>query len=549
VTQLTLKSILSISLPLLLWCSVLLGQNSSTNPVSEVWVPDLGNGRYKNPVIYADYSDPDVIRVRDDYYMTASSFNCAPGLPILHSRDLVNWEIIAYAFDRQIPEEVFSLPQHGNGVWAPAIRYHNGKFYIYYGDPDFGIYMTQTDDPGGPWTTPHLVVAGKGWIDPCPLWDDDGRAYLVHAWAGSRAGIKSVLVVHEMSPDGKTLLNDGVMVFDGHEEHPTVEGPKLYKRDGYYYILAPAGGVSTGWQLALRSRNIYGPYESRVAMHQGITDINGPHQGGWVETQTGQHWFLHFQDQGAYGRVVHLNPLEMVDGWPMIGKDIDHDGIGEPVTSYNKPDVGGDYPISTPQASDEFNEPRIGLQWQWQANPDVRWGYPTGYGVFRLNAVHIPDDYQTLWQVPNLFLQKISSNRMVATALLDFHPAMNGDQAGLVIMGEDYSYIALKENGSSHYLEQWTCKNARSGGREELQKSSVVNTNKIYLRVTIEEGAECTFSYSFDGIEFQNLGTTFTARPGRWIGAKVGLFCISKQETNDSGYVDVDWFRVTAIED
>jgi beta-xylosidase len=273
------------------------------------WQPDNEDGTYSNPIIHADYSDPDVIRVGNDFYMTASSFNCSPGLPVLHSVNLVNWEIIGYALQKQPPFDVFNFPQHGNGVWAPAIRYHNGEFFIYWGDPDFGIYVVKAKNPEGPWSEPHLVHAAKGWIDPCPFWDDDGKAYLVHAFAGSRSGIKSVLVINEMSPCGLSIDEKCTLVFDGHENHRTIEGPKLYKRNGYYYIFAPAGGVKPGWQTVLRSKNIYGPYEIKTVLHQGNTPINGPHQGGWVELESGESWFIHFRDKDAYGRIVYTcNP-------------------------------------------------------------------------------------------------------------------------------------------------------------------------------------------------------------------------------------------------
>jgi len=255
--------------------------------VSKVWVADSGDGTYRNPILYADYSDPDVVRVGEDYYLVASSFNAIPGLPVLHSRDLVNWTIVGHALQRQPPFEVFDKPQHGNGVWAPAIRYHNGEFYIFYPDPDYGIYLVKAKQPMGPWSEPLLIKAAKGWIDPCPFWDDDGKAYLVTAFARSRAGIKSILVISRMSPDGTSLLDNGVMVFDGHDHDPTVEGPKLYKRNGYYYVFAPAGGVESGWQLALRAKNINGPYERKVVLAQGKTSINGPHQGAWIETPSG----------------------------------------------------------------------------------------------------------------------------------------------------------------------------------------------------------------------------------------------------------------------
>src|SRR5690606_21601136 len=260
---------------------------------SEVWVADQGDGTYKNPILFADYSDPDVIRVGDDFFMTASSFNCMPGLPILHSKDLVNWTIINHALKRQLPEEVYNIPQHSKGVWAPALRYHKGEFYIYWGDPDFGVYMVKTKDPTNTWEEPVLVLEGKGIIDPCPFWEGE-ETYLAHAWAASRAGVNSLLTVRKMNPEGTQVLDEGTHVFDGHDNHHTVEGPKLYKRGEYYYILAPAGGVEEGWQLALRAKDIYGPYEEKIVMEQGSTDINGPHQGAWVMTSEEESWFLHF---------------------------------------------------------------------------------------------------------------------------------------------------------------------------------------------------------------------------------------------------------------
>lgn len=244
--------------------------------VSSIWQSDKGDGTYQNPILYADYSDPDAIRVGDDYYLIASSFNKVPGLPILHSKDLVNWKLIGYALNKLVPYNHFKTVQHGNGVWAPAIRYHNNEFYIYYPDPDFGIYLVKAKSINGPWSEPLLVQEGKGLIDPCPFWDDNGKAYLVHAFAGSRAGIKSILVIKEMNAAGNQIIGGGQIVYDGHKDDPTIEGPKMYKRNGYYYLFAPAGGVSTGWQTVLRSKTVFGPYERRVVMDQGQSAINGP---------------------------------------------------------------------------------------------------------------------------------------------------------------------------------------------------------------------------------------------------------------------------------
>ena len=501
---------------------------------------------YTNPIIHADYSDPDVIRVGDDFYLTGSSFNSIPGLPILHSKDLVNWRIIGHAIQQQAPAEVFAKPQHGNGVWAPAIRFHRDEFYIYYGDPDFGIYMVKARNAAGPWSKPLLVRQAKGWIDPAPFWDDDGKAYLVHAWANSRSGIKSILTINRLSDDGTRLLDEGKMVFDGRVNHPTIEGPKLYKRNGYYYIFAPAGGVTSGWQTVLRSKNIYGPYEDRIVMDQGRTDVNGPHQGAWVELKSGESWFVHFQDRGAYGRIVHLQPLTWRDDWPVIGIDADGDGKGEPVASYRKPNVGREYPVQSPQTSDEFNLQKPGLQWQWHANPAENW-LSFAERQLSLTAIPWPRNTQNLWGVPNLLLQKLPAREFTVTTLIDAAHLRDGERSGLVMMGRDYSYLAVLRSGSTIRLIRVTCLDAAKNAPEKEDGELGLNSQLVYLRVTVTDDANCEFSFSRDGRKFESLGVGFKAKPGMWIGAKVGLFALGSTdrsvEANKPGHADYEWFR------
>ncbi len=535
---------------LIIWCVQSFAQTkpASINYVSKVWVADNGNGTYKNPVLNADYSDPDAIRVGDDYYLTSSSFEDIPGLPILHSKDLVNWTIIGHALMRQPPFDHFSIPQHGDGVWAPAIRYHSGEFYIYYPDPDYGIYVIKAKNAEGPWSEPLLVVAGKGLIDPCPLWDGNGKVYLVHAFAGSRAGIKSIIVINQLNNEGTKVIDDGKLVYDGHEQDPTIEGPKIYKRNGYYYILAPAGGVSTGWQVALRSKNIYGPYERKVVMAQGNTDINGPHQGAWVTTQTGQDWFLHFQDRGVYGRAVLLEPMKWKDNWPVIGQDKNGDGKGEPVTVYKKPDVGKTFPITTPAESDEFNSNTLGMQWQWMANLQPYWYFTDpSKGVLRLFSAKEPDEAKNLWDVSNILLQKFPSDEFMVTTKMSFHPnpKLQSEEVGLTIMGMSYATIKLVSKHDKTGLVYAVCNNADKGKTEmdTLIKENIKPEN-IFLRVNVSQGGVCHFSYSLDGNSFLPAAGPFQAVEGKWIGAKVGIFCTRKDQTNDSGYADFDWFRV-----
>jgi len=518
--------------------------------VSKVWVADNGDGTYKNPIINADYSDPDAIRVGDNFYLVSSSFEDVPGLPILQSKDLVNWTIIGHALKRQPPIEHFSIPRHGEGVWAPSIRYHNNEFYIYYPDPDFGIYLTKAKSITGPWSDPVLVEAGKGLIDPCPLWDDDAQVYLVHAFAGSRAGIKSIIVVKKLNKEGTKVTDKGALVYDGHETDPTIEGPKFYKRNGYYYIFAPAGGVPTGWQLVLRSKNVYGPYERKVVMDQGGSTTNGPHQGAWVTTQTGEDWFLHFQDKDAYGRVVHLQPMKWINEWPVIGFDKDGDGKGEPVVQYKKPNVGKIYPIQTPAESDEFDGNQLGLQWQWMANPKATWYFLNpSKGYLRLFSDKLPDSSKNLWGAPNVLLQKFPADEFMVTTKMNFVPNKNleNEKAGLAIMGLSYASLSLKSKKDGIYLVYAVGKNATQGNAEIETVISKISNAEIYLRVIVTKGAKCNFYYSSDGKTFMKAGDEFIAEVGRWIGAKVGLFCIREVQINDSGWADFDWFRMETV--
>ena len=524
---------------------------------SEVWVADKGDGTYVNPVLHADYSDPDVCAVNGHYYMTASSFNCTPGLPILHSEDLVNWEIINYAIKDVEPLDFFSKPQHGKGVWAPSIRHHNGEFYIYWGDPDFGIFMVKTKDIYGEWDKPVLVKAGKGMIDPCPLWDDDGKVYLAHAWAGSRAKFNSVITVCEMNSEGTAIVSNPVLAFDGNDgTNHTIEGAKFYKHNGYYYIFAPAGGVATGWQLVLRSKNVFGPYESKIVMSQGKTDINGPHQGAWVDTPSGEAWFLHFQDKGAYGRVLHLNPMEWKSDWPVIGVDTDGDGCGEPVHEYRKPNIGKTVSIVTPAESDEFNSTELGLQWQWHANYQDTFGFTTNMGYMRIYSHILSPEFVNFWEVPNLLLQKFPAEEFTATTKLKVSAKDDGQMSGLIVMGWDYAYLGVEKSGEGFILKYVQCKDAEQKTPEKTSVVGILDKCRtfeaglypnyeidIYLRVKVEAGGKCSFYYSTDGKRFHNVGDTFIARQGKWIGAKVGLFSVAPYG-KERGWVDADWFRI-----
>jgi beta-xylosidase len=510
------------------------------------WVPDRGDGTFRNPILYADYSDPDVIRDGDDFYLVASSFNCTPGLPILHSRDLVNWTLVNHALGNlPDPRGVYHRVQPGCGVWAPALRKHAGRFWIFFPMPDEGIYVTTADHPTGTWSEPHLVQAGRGLIDPCPLWDDDGRAYLVHAYAESRSGIKHMLRVRPMAPDGSRLLGEGKIIFHDPQRQPTLEGPKFLKKDGYYYILAPAGGVETGWQLVLRSRSVYGPYEEKLVLEQGSTPINGPHQGALEQTASGEWWFIHFQDAKPYGRVVHLQPVTWQDGWPLMGVDHDGNGVGEPVATYAKPAVGRPGPAAIPQTSDEFDGERLGLQWQWHANHRPEWySLSARPGWLRLYAQPVGLENGAdggsridLGGAANLLLQKFPARSFAAHTRVEMTGGGDGKLAGLVVTGREHAALAVRRSDGTRNEVV-----AIVNGHEEVV--TLAKPGPVDLRVEVADGGDCTFSYAAGGGPWRPAGIRFQAGEGVWIGAKVGLFSVTAGATRaPGGHTDFEYFR------
>ncbi|UKS28234.1 glycoside hydrolase 43 family protein [Paenibacillus sp. HWE-109] len=510
--------------------------------LSPVWVADLGDGKYRNPILHADYSDLDIIRVGDSFYMTASSFVSTPGLPILESKDLVNWTIIGHAVDR-LPSGYDESVRHAQGIWAPSIRYHDGMFWIFVSTPDEGVFMTQAKEASGPWSELHLVKEVKGWIDPCPMWDEDGQAYLIHAYAYSRCGFNSKLNLCKMKSDGTALLDDGVVVFDGTDKHPTIEGPKLYKRNGYYYIFAPAGGVATGWQTVLRSRNIFGPFEDRIVMHQGDTQINGPHQGGYVELDSGESWFAHFQDSGAYGRIVHLQPMTWQDDWPIIGEDTNGDGIGEPVMFHNKPNVGPhSWPITVPNTSDHFETSSLGLQWQWQGNKKAEWySFDVSPGNLRLYA---NTHHANFFETPNILCQKFPAPVFTATTKLNLESRERAFfQSGMTVFGHEFAYMAVEQSGFNKRMV------VVEGNRNDVEKLTASfelenSLSSVYIQVHVAAGALCTFHFSLDGIEYQQIGDPFVAKPGGWVGAKIGLFCSPIGYESENDFVDFEWISI-----
>lgn len=560
-----------------------------------MWLADLGNGNYRNPILYADYSDPDAIRVGEDYFMVASSFSNSPALPILHSKDLVNWKVVNYCL-KHIPEFRYNNPLHGCGVWAPSIRYHEGTYYVCFPMPDEGIYMTTTKDPFGEWSEAVNIRPGAGWIDPCPFWDDDGNAYLVAGVAKSRIGYKSVLHIVRMRPDGMGIFGDEVKIFDGNENGQiTIEGPKMYKRNGYYYIFAPAGGVKTGWQTILRSKNPFGPYEYKVVLRQGDSLVNGPHQGAWVDTVTGEDWFLHFQDVYAAGRITHLQPMHWENDWPIIGINKEGNDYGEPVMQYVKPNIGktaeelndtDKYPVCEPDTTDEFDTDKMMLQWQWNSNCDDSW-YVTktdAYGkkvpdgsYIRLNAL-ASTPLRPVSDYRNLLLQKWPAPEFECVTKMCVNGLENGDYAGIVSLGVEYGAVGIVKNFGEYSIrtvrgtQSFDCEAAYS--KEDVKdypiaKDTFADKEKtVYLRYTVKRTGtkdtkemalavknvpveEVTLEISFDGKAYVKQ-VSFTAKAGRWVGVKNGMFVNHnneiKNENEGDGFVTADYIRYRCID-
>jgi beta-xylosidase len=504
---------------------------------------DLGDGTYRNPVLNADWSDPDLLRVGDDFYLTASSFGRAPGLPLLHSRDLVNWTLVGHALPRLEPGSDFRKPRHDRGVWAPSLRHHDDRFWIFWGDPDHGIFQVNAPEIRGPWTRPHLVKEGKGLIDACPLWDEEsGEAFLVHAWARSRSGIKNRLTGHRMSADGRELLDEGRLLIDG-DLLPgwfTLEGPKAYRHDGWYWILAPAGGVESGWQGAFRSRSFFGPYEERVVLEQGDTDVNGPHQGGWVRTGAGEDWFLHFQQRGPYGRVVHLQPMRWdASGWPVLGDD------GAPVRVHKKPDLPAG-PVAAPATDDDFPGGRFGRQWQWAANPRDGWASSHAGDGLRLACVRSADAVRDLRRVPHLLTQRLPLAPSRVEVALQLSTSTPGAGAGLAVLGDAYSWIGLEraEDGTARVVHRFA--EAVADAERDAAAPRPAPHGTARLRIDIADGARCRFCVDTgDGAGFQPSGQVFAATPWRWVGALLGLFAAAPPGQGPAGTALFTHFRIT----
>ncbi len=484
---------------------------------------------YRNPIIFADYSDPDIVRAGDDFYLISSEFHLVPGIPILHSRDLIRWRLIGHVYPRLTMDPKYDRPGHGygQGCWAPSIRYHEGRFWVYFCTPGEGLYMSTALHPAGPWEPLHEVRRAQGWEDPCPFWDDDGNAYLVRG-----AVFGGPMVIHRMSWDGRRLLDDGTTVYHNIRENPVLEGFKMHKRNGWYYIWGPAGGVENGWQTVLRSTCVWGPYEARRVLEQGPTPVNGPHQGGFVELDNGEAWFVHFQSSGCFGRIVHLQPMRWEHDWPVIGQDTDGNGVGEPVLEWRAPSIaatGEAASDDTWESVDRFDSGTLASDWQWNHNPrDEHWSLSSSGGL-TLTALPARD----LRSAYNTLTRKLFGPRMTVTVELDVTTLQNRDVAGLCLLCERHSWVGVVKTGAKNSLRMVRAVKPEDWDdiEEKTVKGPVCPGGKVWLRVHVAADQTASYAYSLDGVNFTAIGpANVPVTQGWWKGAKVGLFAYTTPE-------------------
>jgi beta-xylosidase len=485
---------------------------------------DNGDGTYTNPVINADFPDPDAILVDNTYYMVTTTMFIFPGVTVLKSHDLVNWEYCSNAVPRFDFQKHYNLDgghRYSHGQWATSIKYHKGKFYLLFITLDEGGFLCTASKAEGPWEIRKLP---KGFYDPGLFFDDDGKIYVTHGYSK----IYMTEVDSAIAPMGKDSL-----VFTG-DIRRGLEGMHVYKIDGYYYLYGTYGGLD-GIQVALRSKNIYGPFEQKVVISDSSKNINfGLHQGALLKTQTGEWWTILFSDRGPFGRFPSLQPVTWIDGWPMVGVN------GKGVIKYRKPNVGRTYPVKTLPTSDEFDGKTLGMQWGWNHNPDsTKWSLTQRSGYLRLTTgkvvSHFRDARNTLTQ--RMFTYYADTMPTLGNTKMKISKMQDGDVAGLAVFQDPYAYIAVKQVEGVKYVVMV------NNGLEIA--STVLKSNTVYFQASAHYDTDkAIFSYSTDNKKFTAFGNVLDMKFNLSVftGNKFCLFNYATQ--TPGGYVDFDWFRM-----
>ncbi len=490
---------------------------------------DQGDGTYRNPVLPSDYSDIDCIRVGSNYYAISSTFQFSPGMVILQSADLVNWSIIGHAIAdlRQISPELNwdRMNRYGKGVWAGALRFHDGKFWIYFGTPDEGYFMTTAKDPRGPWEPLHPLLKAKGWDDCCPFWDDDGQGYFV----GTNFSDGYKIHLFKLTPDGRDLVMDSDRVI---YQSKGSEANKLYKINGVYYHLFSEVKAAGRVLMMQRAKSMNGPFEGPRQLKHADREALEPNQGGLVQSEAGEWFFYTHHGRGSWeGRCNSLLPVTWVDGWPIIGQ-VGNDGIGRMVWAGKKP-VANTL-IIIPQSSDDFESLALPAQWEWNYQPrDEKWSLEERPGWLRLHAF-VPLEPDNLFKAGNTLTQRCfrtSTNEVIVK--LDLSGLADGQKAGLCHFAKTRSMLGVTQSGTSRRLEY--------KHNDEITSGPELDGEIVWLRSTWGLDGKSQYSFSLDGKNFTPFGKPYLLSWGSYRGDRIGLYSYNNKA--EAGYVDVDFFH------
>jgi beta-xylosidase len=480
---------------------------------------DNGDSTYTNPVIFADFPDPDVIRVGDIYYMSTTTMHIFPGATILKSYDLVNWEYCCNPLEKIETTECYNLDgcnRYSRGQWASSLKYNNGKYYLHFNTLNEGSYLLTANNPEGPWIKKKLA---SSFYDGGLFFDNDGKTYIAY-------GINNIRIAELDS--NFNVIQDKLITYGNTSgiDNSGTEGCHLYKINGYYYIYATTGGYYAT-QVAFRSNSIFGPYDEKEVLNDDRI-----HQGALIQTQTGEWWTMLFADKGAYGRLPNLQPVTWVDNWPMVGVN------GKGVTTYKKPNVGRDYMPKALATNDNFRNYRLGKQWGWNHNPDnTKWSLFERPGYLRLRTVSVAD---SLHNAKNTLTQRIlgypsDTAHSYGTIKMEIDSMKEGDMAGLAVFQDPYGYIGIKIVGGEKKLMM--------ENNKIKQAEQTITDSVVYLRAVANYNTSiASFYYSFDNITYTKFGTDLNMKFNLSIftGNKFCLFNFPTLQTG--GFVDIDWF-------
>lgn len=518
---------------------------------------DLGDGTYLNPVIPADYSDLDCIRVGDDYYAITSTFQFSPGMTIIHSTDLVNWRIVGNAVPdlTQIGEALnwTKMDRPARGIWAGALRHHDGRFHLFFGTPDEGYFMTSAPRPDGPWEPLTCLLAENGWDDCTVMWDDDGTACFV----GTCFKDNYKTYMFPMTPDGKKIdRTKGVLLNEGWGR----EANKLIKVGDWYYLVFSEHRNGIGrYVMAKRSKKKLGPYDEEKQLAHASADAHEPNQGGIVEGKDGKWYFLtHHGDGDWSGRIVSLLPVTWIDGWPIIGK-VGEDGMGRmqweakiPVAEDEKNLALADKPYL--QTSDDFDrtDGKLNPQWQWNYQPrEEFFSLTERSGFLRLKAFR-PLEKDKLMKAGNILTQRSFRkpfNEVIVKMCVD--GMQNGQKAGLchfssdhsaigVAMEDDVLHVEFRRNDRIERGPELARKPAHVYARAGISKDFATAFH-IWFRSTWGLDGVSHYSYSLDGVNYTPFGEPYRLQWGNYRGDRIGIYCFN--DDADAGFVDVDYLH------